>query len=126
MNFLKMVFTWWHSQTLGVWLHTVLRGRVVGEDQQGNRYFEDKAGRSINGKPRRWVVYNGDVEASRVPAEWHGWLHYTVDLPPSGEAGRKWFKPHQINPTGTSSAHRPRGHDEAVQYPDGYDAWRPE
>ena len=28
---------------------------------------------------KRWVIYNGVVEASRVPADWHGWLHYTND-----------------------------------------------
>ncbi len=126
MNFFKMMFTWWHSQTLGTWLHTLLRGKAVGEDAQGNRYYEDKAGRSINGKPRRWVVYNGDIEASRVPPEWHGWLHYTVDTVPQAPAKQKWFKPHQINLTGTKDAHCPRGHDEPVRYPDGYDAWRPE
>ena len=86
MQFLRMLFTWWHSQTLGTALATWRHGELVGMDEQGNRYYRDKNGKSINGKPRRWVVYNGDVEATRVPPEWHGWLHYTVDETPD-EAG---------------------------------------
>ena len=31
-------------------------------------------------------VYAGTVEASRVPAEWHGWLHYTFKEPPTALA----------------------------------------
>ena len=86
MQFLRMLFTWWHSQTLGTALTTWRHGELVGMDEQGNRYYRDKNGKSINGKTRRWVVYNGDVEATRVPPEWHGWLHYTVDETPE-EAG---------------------------------------
>ena len=26
--------------------------------------------------------YNGLVEASKVPADWHGWLHHTETSPP--------------------------------------------
>ena len=123
-----MIFTWWHGQTLGTWWHTFTRGQLIGSDAQGNLYYQDKAGRSINGKARRWVIYNGDVEAGRVPPEWHGWLHYTVDTPPNEEAPvtRSWQKEHQINPTGTSKAHKPRGAADAARYPSGYDAWRPE
>lgn len=128
MQFLRMIFTWWHSQTIGTWLHTLARGKLVGHDEQGNHYYQDKSGRSINGKPRRWVVYNGDVEASRIPPEWHGWLHYTVDTPPheAHHVSRPWFKDHQVNMTGTSKAHHPRGAEDAARYPSGYDAWRPE
>jgi NADH:ubiquinone oxidoreductase subunit len=128
VQLLRMIFTWWHSQTIGTWWHTFTRGRLVGSDAQGNNYYEDKSGRSINGKPRRWVIYNGDVEASRVPPEWHGWLHYTVDEPPLAAAGktRSWQKEHQINATGTSKAHKPRGAADTARYPSGYDAWRPE
>ena len=46
-----------------------------------------------------------------MPAEWHGWLHYTIDtaLPETGN--RPWQKPHLPNATGTPLAYRPPGHD---------------
>ena len=70
--------------TLGTWLFTKMRGERVGTDAEGNHYYQDK--RVIAGRRRkRWVMYNGVVEASRVPPEWNGWLHYTTDVvPPAG------------------------------------------
>jgi NADH:ubiquinone oxidoreductase subunit len=58
------------------------------------------------------VLYNGEVEASRVPPEWHAWLHRTVVDPPKPGAAqpRPWQKPHQPNLTGTGQAYRPPGH----------------
>ena len=53
-----------------------LTAQEVGSDEFGNRYYEERRARP--GKlPRRYVRYNGIVEASKVPADWHGWLHYT-------------------------------------------------
>jgi NADH:ubiquinone oxidoreductase subunit len=77
--------------TIGTWLFTKMRGALVGSDAEGNRYFQDK--RVIAGRRRkRWVIYNGIAEASRVPADWHGWLHYTTDAaPPAG--GRRITNP---------------------------------
>ena len=85
----------------------------VGEDGQGNRYYRTK-GRKIDptlGFERRWVTYNGYAEASRVPPEWHGWLHHTVDVAPTEESytPREWEKPHVPNMTGTANAYRPSG-----------------
>ena len=56
---------------LGTLLTTWTAGRPVGTDDFGNRYYQNKDG------SRRWVIYNGTVEASRVPPDWHGWLHHT-------------------------------------------------
>lgn len=128
IKLIKMLFTWWHGQTLGTWLLTQRRGFLVGWDMQGNRYYIDKYGDRICGKPRRWVIYNGDVEASRVPPDWHGWLHYTTDDMPDDEDVmiRKWHKPHQQNRTGTSVAHHPRGMIDSTSPPQGYQAWIPD
>jgi len=67
MDFLKRIVTWWNGQTLGTQLWTARNGVKVGEDDQGNTYYETRDGK------RRWVIYNGEAEASRVAAEWHGW-----------------------------------------------------
>ncbi len=91
--------------TLGTWLFTKMRGERVGTDAEGNLYYQDK--RVIAGRRRkRWVMYNGVVEASRVPPEWDGWLHYTTDVvPPAGGAPRKtWQKDHHRHRPCLSSA----------------------
>ena len=114
--------------TLGTWLFTKMRGELVGTDAEGNRDYRDK--RTIAGMPRQgWGVFNGVVEASRVPAEWHGWLHHTTDVvPPEGGPPRKpWQKEHLPNLTGTARAYRPPGHSlsEGEKPKPPYEAWRP-
>jgi NADH:ubiquinone oxidoreductase subunit len=109
--FLLKIFTWWSGQTFGTQLWTWRFGELVGEDEQGNRYYRT-AGRKIDptlGFERRWVVYNGYAEASKVPPSWHGWLHHTVDIAPTEEnyVAREWQKPHIPNMTGTPAAYRP-------------------
>jgi NADH:ubiquinone oxidoreductase subunit len=101
---------------LGTRIYCWLRGERVGADQFGNRYYREKGGGKVHAdslrKERRWVIYDGEVEASRVPAEWHAWLHHTTqDLPPEGgPAKRPWQKDHLPNLTGTAAAYRPPGH----------------
>ncbi|MEC9141675.1 MAG: NADH-ubiquinone oxidoreductase subunit NDUFA12 family protein, partial [Pseudomonadota bacterium] len=88
-------------------LHIHFKTRLVGSDAFGNRYYEERKARP--GKPpRRYVRYNGMVEASKVPADWHGWLHHTEDSPPpeGGYARHDWQLDHQPNTTGTKLAHR--------------------
>ena len=112
-NFFLRFFTWWNGQTFGTQLWTRLYGEYVGEDEFGNRYYRAKGGKidPAFGFERRWVIYNGLAEASCVPPSWHGWLHHTVDQPPSEEryTPRPWQKPHRPNLTGTPGAWRPRG-----------------
>jgi NADH:ubiquinone oxidoreductase subunit len=122
-------FTWWNGATLGTWLG--LRGKVrVGDDEFGNIYYE--GGRDTNGVARRWVIYNGSNDASRVPPEWFSWLHGQLQdvpersLPPQ----RQWQKPAIPNMTGTALAYRPKGALEkggqrATSAGD-YEAWTPE
>jgi len=117
---------------------TWFRGELVGSDGDGNRYFRDKRGRALErgggrfSRERRWVLYNGVAEASRVPPEWHAWLHHTTDEPPpsGGRLKYAWQKPHQPNLTGTPGAYRPpgsvlRGGAREATTAD-YEAWRPE
>ena len=77
MQFLKRLVTWWTDQTLGMQIFTLRKGLRVGQDDQGNVFYQNKDG------SRRWVIFNGEVEASRVSPDWHGWLHFTWDQPPS-------------------------------------------
>ena len=74
MNFLGKIFTWWNGATLGTLFWSWRNGEQVGSDAQGNRYFRSKPKKGQ--RERRWVIYEGANDASRVPAEWHGWLHH--------------------------------------------------
>ena len=75
-------------------------------------------------------MYVGEPEASPVPPEWHGWLHYTTDAPIPLTARRPWQKPHRPNLTGTAAGYRPPGHDYQRRAParratGDYEAWTP-
>jgi NADH:ubiquinone oxidoreductase subunit len=134
MSIFSEIFSWWGGNTWSNRIYTALRGRHVGTDEAGNRYFVQSKGVGPLGVPRRWVIYSpeGGAEASRIPPEWHGWMHYTVDAPPT-EAKipiRPWFKPHRPNMTGTSEAYRPSGSILArgvrPKATGDYQAWKPE
>jgi NADH:ubiquinone oxidoreductase subunit len=112
-EFLLQFFTWWNGQTLGTRFYTWRAGALVGTDEFGNRYYRAK-GHVIDpsvGPERRWVVYNGEADLSKVPPGWRGWLWHTVDVPPSEESytPRKWEEAYVPNMTGTPYAYRPRG-----------------
>jgi len=116
--------------SLGTRLFTWLHGELVGTDSFGNRYYRDKR-TAGQGRERRWVLYKGEPEASKVPPEWHAWLHRTIDQPPTGPRQPiPWEKPHTPNRTGTAEAYRPSGSLlEAGRRPHAtgdYEAWRPE
>jgi NADH:ubiquinone oxidoreductase subunit len=112
-TFFTRFFTWWNGQTFGTQVWTALYGEFVGDDEFGNRYYRTK-GRKIDptlGFERRWVIYNDYAEASQIGPAWHGWMHHTVDTPPTEEPYKPWAweKPHRPNLTGTPDAQRPTG-----------------
>ncbi len=121
--------TWWDGAPL---LHglAIRSGKRVGEDSLGNAYFEGKA--MPDGRRRRYVLYKGANDASRVSPEWHGWLHHQYDeipdaaLPPV----RRWEKEPKPNATGTAEAYRPAGALEAGGHraaaTGDYEAWVPD
>lgn len=124
MNFIKQVLTWWNGQTLGTRLYTWRKGERVGEDAQGNIYYQTRDGK------RRWVIFNGLSEATRVSADWHGWLHHTYKDAPTDKplAHQSWEQPHQANLTGSPQAYAPAGSLRALTPTDrsDYEAWQPE
>ena len=116
---------------LGIWIYTMLNGNFVGKDLFGNTYYSGK-GKKLNKRERRWVVYRGRPEASKVPSEWHAWLHHTVEHPLTERAVAQphWQKPHVPNLTGTTGAYRPDsneiGGQKGVKATGDYEAWSPE
>ena len=124
MNPLLRIFTWWNGQTLNTQLYTWRKGQKVGEDAAGNVFYQTRDGK------RRWVIYNGESEASRITPDWHGWLHHTTAQPPNRAPlpHKVWEKPHQPNLTGTQAAYVPAGslrRANPVERRD-YEAWQPE
>ena len=104
MGFFKNLFTWWEGASLGTALYSWRKGRRVGGDGLGNGYFEGSDG-------RRWVIYAGSNDVSRVPPEWYAWLTRQIDdvpdraLPPPP----KFLLAATPNLTGTAAAYRPAG-----------------
>ncbi len=131
MSILGKIFTWWDGATIGTLLNSWRHGEQVGTDAQGNAYF--RARKTADGaRERRWVIYEGANDASRVPAEWHGWLHGSGDdvpesnLPPP----RIWEVDYTPNATGTDAAYRPQGALERggrrASATGDYEAWTPD
>ncbi len=132
-DFIIQFFTWWNGQTLGTRLYTWRKGVFVGEDELGNRYYRERGGKPdpALGLERRWVIFNGEAEASTIPPGWYGWMHHIIDTPPSEVAyePREWEKPHRPNMTGSPAAYRPRGSqltpERRPRVTGDYDAWTP-
>ncbi|MGR3377351.1 NADH:ubiquinone oxidoreductase subunit NDUFA12 [Salipiger abyssi] len=124
LNSLLSALTWWNGATLNTRLWSSRNGTRVGEDEQGNTFYQTKDGK------RRWVIYNGEIEASRVSPDWHGWLHHTFDAPPTDRPlpHKSWEKPHIENLTGTALAYAPQGSIRKVEPKprQDYEAWSPE
>lgn len=123
LNTLLRAATWWNGSTLNTQFYTWRKGTKVGEDAEGNTYYEGQTG-------KRWVIFNGLSEASRVSPEWHGWLHHTWDETPTDKplVHKDWEKPHVENLTGTAAAYAPSGsiRKAAPVARSDYEAWSPE
>lgn len=128
-TFFTQFFTWWNGQTLNTRFSTWRFGNKVGEDEQGNVYYE--GGVNSDGQTRRWVIYNGVSDASRIPPGWHGWIHHRTDTLPTKEdyQPHEWQKAYVPNMTGTPEAYRPPGSilgsGHRPQVTGDYDAWTP-
>lgn len=124
MGIFKNMFTWWEGASLGTTLFTRRHGEQAGSDSLGNVYYRSKDG-------RRWVIYSGSNDASRIPPEWYAWMHGQIDdvpdkaLPPPPP----FLRAPTGNITGTAEAYRPTGAMEKGgrrQAASGdYEAWTP-
>ncbi len=116
--------------TLYISIFTSLKGRKVGTDQFGNTYYVGKP-RTGQKRERRWVIFNGQPEATKIPPLWHGWVHHQSDLIPDSDnhVVHKWQKEHTPNLTGTPYAYVPPGHalkkGKRPKVTGDYQAWKP-
>jgi len=99
--------------------------KKIGEDQFGNEYLLSRCDNAY-GKKKRMVLYKGLAEPTKVPANWHSWLHYTSDDIPKNHLAYSWQKNHLPNRSGTSLAYTPPDTEERVEPSRGlYKAWHP-
>lgn len=123
-GFFRRLFGWWDGYSIGTGLFTRFHGTEVGRDVVGNIYYANAD------DSRRWVLYTGDNDASRVEPEWYGWLHKIYALPPTLDplTHKAWEQPHRPNLTGTDGAFYRQGSIRRadVKPASDYEAWRPE
>jgi NADH:ubiquinone oxidoreductase subunit len=91
--------------------------KKVGSDEFGNQYFTNKSN-------KRFVVYNGYPEPSKVPSEWHGWLHYSTNNLPDNTHKFSWQKIHLPNLSGTKNAYSPEK-TSGKKTTSEYESWKP-
>ncbi len=94
-----------------------LFSKKIGNDEFGNAYYE-------NSEKRRFIVYKGCPEPSKIPAQWHGWIHYNTDVAPVNIKTNKfsWQKIHLPNLTGTKHAYKPK---DTIGKAKRYQSWQP-
>ena len=117
LTLLKKIFTWWTRDTFGTRLYTIFFGKFVGKDELGNKYYESRKG-------KRWVIYFGEIDASKIPVEWYSWMHFTTNKIENEHNFKKynWQKPHKPNLTGTENAYYPYKEKDVTKKK--YRAWK--
>jgi len=123
MKFILRLLTWWNGQSFGTQIFTWRNGVLVGEDELGNKYYTNKD------QSKRWVIYDGPIEGSRISPDWHGWLHHTFDECPATTPlqHKSWEKAHVPNMSGTNAAYHPPGSISSTKAAaTDYEAWQPE
>ncbi len=111
LTFIKEILTWWNRQTLGTRLNTIFYGKFVGSDKFGNKYYENKK------RKKRWVIYNGEIESTKIPIEWYSWMHSIKNKIEENHELKKydWQLDHSPNQTGTSKAYNPQKNKDAIK-----------
>ena len=117
LTLLKKIFIWWNQETLGTKLKTFFFGNLVGCDNLNNKYYESKSG-------KRWIIYAGEIDASKIPIEWYSWIHFINNRIENNHNLDKyeWQKSHLPNQTGTENAYHPNKNNEEIKKK--YTTWK--
>ena len=110
LTLFKKIFTWWNRDTFGTRIKTILTGKLVGQDDFGNKYYENKKG-------KRWVIYSDEIDASKIPVEWYSWMHSIKNKIEETHELKKydWQQNHLSNQTGTDKAYNPQKNQDATK-----------
>ena len=92
------------TNSIGTILYSLLNGKKVGEDNQGNKFYIHK-----KNKKKRWVLYKKHIEPTNLEVEWQIWLteinknkEIIINKP-----NFKWQKNKKANLTGTLNSYHP-------------------
>lgn len=126
MGLFANAFTWWNGASWSTSLFSRRNGAEAGRDADGNIYFSHR-----KDPARRWVIYAGSNDSSRVSPGWNAWLRGTIDEVPDKSLERRSFEmPPQPNLTGRDQAWRPsgsiRGGGVRPAATGDYSAWTPD
>ena len=113
---------------LGTKIYTWLYGKFVGDDELGNKYYCNSK-KFEDATSKRWVIFKGEIEASKIPPHWHAWLHKTVNIPPINYSHKySWQKEIKPNLTGTSKSYFPNSQTNSKnnkKIDAEYEKWQP-
>ena len=118
LTLFKQIFVWWNQQTLGTKIYTIFYGKLVGKDDFGNKYYGNRKSK------KRWVIYSGEIDASKISNEWYSWIHFMqnkIDISISSKK-YEWQKPHMPNLTGTERSYHPNKNNNATKKK--YKTWK--
>ncbi len=110
-------------------LSLAFSANFIGADDYQNKYYESKKRTDDFGRKKRFCIYKGTVEASKIPANWHAWVHHSGDAPLVYKR-LFWFKSHTPVVTGTPYAFSPNKHTQFnifgkyfINKPKNYTPW---
>lgn len=101
-------------------LFTMFFGKKIGKDAFNNTYYSG----IIFKKEKRWVLYNGMVEASKIPSAWDMWLRFMINNPKDIKKQFFWELEHLPNLSGTKFAFNPQELNAKKSYSSNIQAWK--
>jgi len=116
-------------KNIGLYIYTLLNGKFIGKDENGNKYYESNISHGSK-KNKRWVIYKGIEDPTKINPYWHAWIHHIIDdVSDIKKKKFSWQKKLSPNLTGTKKAYKPAGHllSEKKKYVNKkrYEAWDP-
>ena len=92
------------TNNIGTILYSLLNGKKIGEDNQGNKFYIHKK----NNK-KKWVLYKKQIDPTNLEIEWHIGLTTTTKDKEIviNKPSFKWQKNKKSNLTGTIDSYHP-------------------
>ena len=117
-------------KNISLYLYTLFKGKLVGKDQDGNKYYTSDISHGIK-KEKRWVLYKNEDDPTSIEPMWHAWLHHVVKDVPNLKTKKNFYWQKKISPnyTGTKKAYLPPGHilskERKIKKIKNYEFWTP-
>ena len=92
------------TNNIGTILYTLLNGKKVGQDLQGNKFYIHK-----KNKKKKWVLYSKQIDPTNLEVKWQVWLtesNFSESIIFKNK-NFKWQKNKKANQTGTANSYHP-------------------